>query len=440
MKKIAALLLAALMLAGCGAPAKQEEAKEAVPAYGSGGDNWPRFAGKTDALVPVYTESGMALMDAQETLVTGGDYTYLDVLSYTDENGAVTETPYTLAQYQMEDGSPAYTLFDELGLSIDDIPYESIEMLSPTVIALQYHDLITLMDVERHVIHKDLSYFPRVINDTIITTYENESFQAYDLQGKPLFTDKNWNNIGGMSENLMSVSVDDLWGYCSLDGNTVIEPQFAAAGDFHEGIAPVSLDGDLWGYMDSQGKLLTEQVYTECGNFEGGVAYVSRDGSYGVINKDMVLISGIAYDYAEMIGHGFCLVHEGDTDNFILYDRNGVVDTKGVMVAGALGGDRLITLDGALYGLCSLSFETVVKPRYTDIQPVGGNAIVIEQVNKAGMYAFVDKDGREILPPVYQSIEEYRGFYMVVRGAYYGYVDNTSSWVVKFSRCTQLVD
>ena len=59
--------------------------------------------------------------------------------------------------------------------------------------------------------------------------------------------------VGDFNYGLAPVKRDGKYGYVSLKGKEVIEPQFDEAGGFYEGLARVRKDG-LWGYIDKNGK------------------------------------------------------------------------------------------------------------------------------------------------------------------------------------------
>ena len=52
---------------------------------------------------------------------------------------------------------------------------------------------------------------------------------------------------------IFPVSINGKIGYISPAGKIVVQPQFADAGRFEEGLAPVLL-GNTWGYIDKNGK------------------------------------------------------------------------------------------------------------------------------------------------------------------------------------------
>ena len=65
----------------------------------------------------------------------------------------------------------------------------------------------------------------------------------------------------------------------------MISDEWDSAGEFSEGLAPVSKEG-LFGYIDASGALVTELLYTDCGKVSAGWAAVcdSDNGKYSFIN------------------------------------------------------------------------------------------------------------------------------------------------------------
>jgi hypothetical protein len=111
----------------------------------------------------------------------------------------------------------------------------------------------------------------------------------------PLF-----NDVGaGFSEGLAVVTVESEMpyraGFIDTSGGFAMDTLFDAAGDFHEGRAPVGrgewrgnrFEGK-WGYVESSGRLATPLAYSSAGPFRdgkalvrlagGGNAWIDRDG------------------------------------------------------------------------------------------------------------------------------------------------------------------
>jgi len=67
------------------------------------------------------------------------------------------------------------------------------------------------------------------------------------------------------------------WGYINKTGKVVIKPQFDKAGDFSEGLAPVSIDGK-WGYINRTGKVTIAPQFAEARSFSEGLAVIKVGG------------------------------------------------------------------------------------------------------------------------------------------------------------------
>lgn len=131
------------------------------------------------------------------------------------------------------------------------------------------------------------------------------------------------NSSEGDGTVLLPVKVSGKWGYANGRGKLVINPQFDAAEEFHEGRAAVCLGkpcdwwaspGDSrWGYIDASGKVVITPQYASASSFSEGLASVctgdctgsetSKPTSRGYIDRDgnvvIAMQFGIAADFKE---------------------------------------------------------------------------------------------------------------------------------------------
>lgn len=70
---------------------------------------------------------------------------------------------------------------------------------------------------------------------------------------------------------------NDKWGYIDKLGAWVIKPRFDGAGDFSEGLAPVSM-GEAWGYVAQSGELAIKVRFANAQQFVEGTAQVMIGG------------------------------------------------------------------------------------------------------------------------------------------------------------------
>ncbi len=71
------------------------------------------------------------------------------------------------------------------------------------------------------------------------------------------------------------IGSDDLYGYADTTGKIVIEPQYAGANAFGDGLAAVYFDSsakNTWGYIDKTGSIVIEPKLTYAGVFSEGLA------------------------------------------------------------------------------------------------------------------------------------------------------------------------
>src|ERR1035441_1938705 len=87
---------------------------------------------------------------------------------------------------------------------------------------------------------------------------------------------------------IFPVSINGKIGYINPAGKVVIPPQFADAGRFEDGLAPV-LSGTTWGYIDKDGKLDIAPQFDAADPFSDGRALVGGSlfgGIGGMLSVD----------------------------------------------------------------------------------------------------------------------------------------------------------
>lgn len=128
---------------------------------------------------------------------------------------------------------------------------------------------------------------------------------------------------------LLPVKVSGKWGYASSSGQLVINPQFDAANEFHEGRALVcrghpctwwdapAPDESRWGYIDASGKMVITPQYGTAADFSEGVAAVctgdcsgkpTKPFSRGYIDKDGKVVIPMQFGIAMSFSEGLAQV------------------------------------------------------------------------------------------------------------------------------------
>lgn len=120
-----------------------------------------------------------------------------------------------------------------------------------------------------------------------------------------------------------------LWGYRDDEGRIVIEPRFAAAGKFAEGLAPVRVF-KKWGYINADGVLVIPALYDAAKPFSEGLAAVAVEDDegetvWGYIDSDGGARIEPRFATAGVFRHGVAKVSVGTEDEkrSFFIDRSG---------------------------------------------------------------------------------------------------------------------
>lgn len=118
------------------------------------------------------------------------------------------------------------------------------------------------------------------------------------------------------------------FGFIDKEGRVVIKPQFTSAGDFTEGLAPVSLTDEAllhsggeympdedqmeserrWGFINKRGELVIPMIYERVGHFHDGLAPFRKAGKWGYLNRKGEVVVPSRFEEAEEFKNGLAWV------------------------------------------------------------------------------------------------------------------------------------
>ena len=101
------------------------------------------------------------------------------------------------------------------------------------------------------------------------------------------------------------------YGYIDINDNFIIDPQFDAAADFHEGLACVGLNGK-YGFVDKIGEYVVQPKFDHTADFHSGVARIKLDGKYGFIDSSGQYIIKPQFDYTRKLSNEIIAVNKDD--------------------------------------------------------------------------------------------------------------------------------
>jgi len=233
--------------------------------------------------------------------------------------------------------------------------------------------------------------------------------------------------VANYESKLWPISVEGKWGFIDANGTVKIEPQFANASSFREGLALVSVfgtsdvdrlfDRTYDGFIDDSGQFVIpaefpafytkREDYDSYGysSFEDGVAVVSdassSEGLKGLIDRTGKLIAPMVYNsLGWSFSEGLCSFETRTERGYMDYRGNVVLRPDGFLYgSGFSEGRALITIrddDGDHKMMIDRNGKVVVGPDdYTTISRIEGSLSIVVKDGKVGM---IDRDGRVVVP------------------------------------------
>lgn len=148
------------------------------------------------------------------------------------------------------------------------------------------------IDKDNHLIFYKPNYLTKSFDKQPIPTDKN--LKPLNQNPTSILSDPKTNFIAkvsfdsrAFSENLVSVKINNQYGYINKEGRVVIDPQFSYADAFSSGLAQISLKGKC-AFINESGTIVinTPYHYYSCSRFSGGLAKIQTDGQIGYIDKN----------------------------------------------------------------------------------------------------------------------------------------------------------
>ena len=214
------------------------------------------------------------------------------------------------------------------------------------------------------------------------------------------------------------------WSYVDRSGKEVLRTDFARAGPFRDGLAQVARDGRKWGLIDKTGRLVVPCRYSTIGLFREGIARVAEDGKWGFVDKAGKVVVEPRYAFAHDFAGGRALVNAGG---------------RWVYAYGWPKRLGPLVLEGGKWGIVDKTGREVLKPCFeTDAlggirdQPVTVRRGGLAPVKVNGKYGYADEKWNLVIPPQLDWAGPFSEHLACVglQGRF-GYIDETQKLVVR---------
>ena len=212
--------------------------------------------------------------------------------------------------------------------------------------------------------------------------------------------------LGLFNEGLCPIGQGSRVGYVSRNGEWQIEPRFAVASPFSEGLATASLDGISFGCVDRKGAFIVRPAYDQLGIFRNGLCAANSEDRWGYVGRDGSVKIPFQFEGPRALGFS--------------HGRAGV----GI---------------GGRWGFIDIAGDWAVMPQYEDVWRFAEG---VAPVRCKGKWGLVDPDGRLRVAPKFDELDEFDGGMAAASlDGKAGFVSPEGEWVVepRFDRCYRFV-
>lgn len=261
------------------------------------------------------------------------------------------------------------------------------------------------------------------------------------------------------------------WGILDPDGKEFIEARFDQARGFANGQAACR-EGAYWGAIDEDGNWMIKPQYEELGELNDGMVAAQQNGMFGFVDQNGYQKIDFQFQDVMDFDEGTCLVFENDEiyaidktgapigdryipifgpdDQGLIHvmknDKWGILKTNGELllpikydlpramgqVIQTIEEDRIPIKRGALLGYANMKGDEVVPPKYVTVdafceglslvsvphESLGTSPEAMEMTGSiSGVfnYGFIDKTGKEVVPPKYNLVHRFQAGLAYVR-------------------------
>lgn len=270
--------------------------------------------------------------------------------------------------------------------------------------------------------------------------------------------------------NLIPFIQKEKYGYFDLKGKIAINPQYAFASAFRDGIALVKTTGEegKWGYIDEKGKYIINPSYKDATVFQEGMAWVVTENSApSAIDKNGELKFTLKdVERVKLFSEGLAAFSKTDSTNVVwgFVDKSGnqlinpqfkavgdfhdnkcavqnkdgkwgYIDGSGKIIINYQfdsayefsNGKAIVYLDKKA-GVIDVEGKYIVNPQF-EWAFVDGDKYLIYQDDKAG---WCDKEGKFIINPQFDNADIFNDndFTCVKSSDKYGYIDTQGKFTI----------
>jgi hypothetical protein len=221
----------------------------------------------------------------------------------------------------------------------------------------------------------------------------------------------------------MSFQQKDRYGFVDTSVQVVIQPSFAVAREFVEGLATVDKAWGEWGAIDPRGQWVIAPDKLSLWSFnrhEDVTAFSMDNKEWGLLNRRGEVTALPRFSYLGGTAHGLTPAGVRASDGTQKY---GVVDQQGEWVItprfdmcdGHIGEKTLGAAVNGRWGIVDMNGVWIVEPRFTYAEAFheGLSRVYVGGWNEdmaltGGKFGYIGRDGKVIVEPTFDGADAFK--------------------------------
>lgn len=185
------------------------------------------------------------------------------------------------------------------------------------------------------------------------------------------------------------------YGFIDEKGNEVIPTEYDWAGDFADGIAPVSKGGRYY-FINTKGEKVDDQTYSRLSGFKGDLCWVKKGRKGGFINKKNEVVLPMEYDnYMYFFTRG---------SNFGVSDKESEIGETRFTTKD----DLFFVSKNGKFGIVTTENEVLTPFKYSELDLPKDGYVTFKVNGRDGLGSYADGKVTEIIPAKFDYLYHFR--------------------------------
>lgn len=234
---------------------------------------------------------------------------------------------------------------------------------------------------------------------------------------------------------LIPFAQKDKYGYFDLDGKIVINPQFAYATAFREGLALVKTTGEKgkWGYIDESGKFTINATYKDATVFQEGLAWVVSDNTAptAIDKKGEIKFTLKEAEQVGLFSEDLAAFSKVDSTNTLwgFVDKSGkqAINPQFESVGNFNNGKCAVKNKEGKWGYIDKSGKIIINFQFDSASNFKNGRAVVRLDNKDGV---IDEEGKYIVNPQFENAYPDGDKYLINQDNKWGWCDEKGKFII----------